>query len=278
MAGAIRWFFSGLSKILPETLSEKIHHAAIRIYHRKSIRDFRRKDFPNLPVIKCEIGYNKFGIYCVPSSSRSRPAAHKILSNLVHELDTISFIREQCNEGDIIHAGTYFGDFLPAISSACSGVVWAFEPNQQNHHCAKVTILMNGLENVKLHHAGLSSSNEELFVQTKDDEGKDLGGSSRIVEQGIEGSDSVSTYAIDSAVPEERVISIIQLDVEGYEVSALQGAMSSIRRCLPILILESEEGATFFEEQWFKENILSLGYSESRRLDENRVFEVQAKN
>ena len=52
-----------------------------------------------------------------------------------------------------------------------------------------------------------------------------------------------------------RNVSIIQLDVEGFEQPALKGAMTTIARCRPILILE-----TLADHTWFTERILCLGY------------------
>jgi hypothetical protein len=65
----------------------------------------------------------------------------------------------------------------------------------------------------------------------------------------------------------ERHVSIIQLDVEGFEQPALMGAMETIKRCKPILILENCP-----EPDWLAENILSLGYRISGNLHKNTVF------
>ena len=59
----------------------------------------------------------------------------------------------------------------------------------------------------------------------------------------------------------------MQLDVEGYEQQALAGAMRTIIRCRPILILENLP-----ERHWFEANILRLGYRETGKLHENFIF------
>lgn len=85
------------------------------------------------------ISHNEYGKYCVPKSSSIRPAARKILSGEVYEPETIEFMRVNCGDGDVVHAGAYFGDFLPALSAGMSagGKVWAFEPNFENYYCAR---------------------------------------------------------------------------------------------------------------------------------------------
>jgi len=63
-------------------------------------------------VLGCFVAYNPYGGYCVPQSSHHRPAAQMILRGRVWEPDTIKFVRD--------HAGTYFGDFIPALSAGCA--------------------------------------------------------------------------------------------------------------------------------------------------------------
>ncbi len=79
--------------------------------------NFKKSDYDALDALKCVISYNKYGGYCVPNSSRHRPAAQKILFNKVHEAKTIEYMVSKSDmNGEIVHAGTYFGDFLPALS------------------------------------------------------------------------------------------------------------------------------------------------------------------
>ncbi len=227
----------------------------------------------NGEVLNCMIAYNKYGGYCTPISSNQRPVVQQILKGRIHEKDTIDYIREHCKDGDVVHAGTYFGDFLPGISRALSpnARIWAFEPNAENFKCAQITIILNGLENVVLRHAGLGAdeSVQRLLIQTAD--GVNLGGTSRIVGQEENGeSEAIRIVSIDKSVPPDRNISIIQLDVEGYEKEVLQGAMQTIKRCKPTLILEINN-IDLTKASWFQENILSMGYAVSGRVHMNTV-------
>ncbi len=221
---------------------------------------------------------NRFGIYAIPESSRHRPVVRKILAGDVHEPDTLEFIRNNCAKGDVVHAGTYFGDFLPGISSGMSegARVWAFEPNTENYHCAERTIRLNKLENVILRNAGLgvSSASGKLLIQGID--GTSLGGASRIGNPDDEGKlEEIRIVSIDEVIPEDRKISIIQLDVEGYEKNALAGALKLIARCKPILILEDNSGAA--DTVWFAENILSMGYDMTGKVHNNAIFETKRR-
>ena len=184
-------------------------------------------------------------------------------------------MRSRCGRGDIIHAGTYFGDFLPALSDALApgALVWAFEPNRENYRCARITLELNEAANVRLTHAGLGAQRSCLLVEITDSSGIALGGLSRIVQtQGATRCEPVDVLTIDEAVPAGRDVGILQLDVEGLEKEALQGGLNTIRRCLPLLILESRPGSNLPQDAWFADSVLSLGYQQVGRLHGNLVF------
>jgi FkbM family methyltransferase len=225
-------------------------------------------------VLNCMIAYNALGGYCTPLSSFQRPVVQQILKGRVHESDTIEYMLKNCGHGDIVHAGTYFGDFLPGLSTGISqnAKIWAFEPNLENYRCAQITILLNGLENVTLKNAGLGEANavKKMLVQT--DDGTNLGGASRIVNEQENGTTiKIAIVSIDQSVPSDRNVSVIQLDVEGYEKEALQGALNTLQRCKPILILEDNHDDLITSE-WFLKNIMSLGYVLSGKVHMNTVL------
>jgi FkbM family methyltransferase len=227
-------------------------------------------------VLECKIATNRYGSYCVPASSAKRPAAQAVLRGEVYEPDTIAFMTAHCGDQDIVHAGTYFGDFLPALSAAigAGAKVWAFEPNSESHRCAEITMLLNGIGNVELRNAGLGATTSTSLLQTTNAKGRALGGTSRIVSRVVPGAtgESVDVVAIDDAVPSDRSVGILQLDVEGYEQQALTGAFETIRRCRPILVLEQQPSHAFLDEAWFADNVLSMGYQLAETMHLNRVY------
>jgi len=182
-----------------------------------------------------------------------------------------------------VHAGTYFGDFLPALSQACNpgAKIWAFEPNSENYRCAKITILINDIRNVELKHAGLGERNEKLTLLVSDEKGLARGGTSQIIlddkSEISGGTETVQIVTIDDLIPSDRSISIIQLDVEGHEKQALTGALSTIKRCLPILVLEVIPGSTLIKSKWFLESIMKLGYKMMGSVHGNVIFVCNTK-
>jgi len=239
------------------------------------MKSLTREQFDRLDSLKCAIGYNVYGAYCVPLSSKHRPAATLILKGEVYEPRTVEFLRANCGAGDIVHAGTYFGDFLPALSRACLGMVWAFEPNLENYRCARITALLNDLSNVELRRAGLGAANGALPLVTVDADGLARGGSSTFMNGGSSQPgqmEIVPVVSIDEAVPEDRQVSIIQLDVEGFEQPALAGALKTIARCRPVIVVEVLADSDILPTEWFARNILDLGYRITGTIHGNAVL------
>ena len=116
-------------------------------------------------------------------------------------------------------------------------------------------------------------TDEQLFNAswvTHDEAGRSLGGASHITASRGDhepGTMAVAQVRIDRVIPASRRVSLIQLDVEGFEEEALAGAAGVIARHKPILILETTP-----RDDWFSEHILALGYRKTRKLGRNTVF------
>jgi FkbM family methyltransferase len=226
-------------------------------------------------TLNCCVAYNRYGGYCVPLSGMNRPAVRYVLAGEVWEEATIEFLSSRCPGGDIVHAGTYFGDFLPALSRmlADGSQVWAFEPNRESYRCARITIGINRLDNVHIEHAAVGERADTRDLVTGE-RGSALGGASHIApDNGAAGrppmlrTEATQIKAIDEIVPETRTVSIIQLDVEGYEQRALSGALRTVRRCRPLLVLESLP-----EKDWMAQNLEPLGYRQEAIVADNFVL------
>lgn len=239
--------------------------------------------FVRSSALQCTVAYNRYGGYCIPWSSRHRPAAQRVLAQDVYEPDTIEFMCTHCGDGDIVHAGTFFGDFLPALSKAVApgARILAFEPNAENYRCARITMEINACTNVTLNHAALGATTGHLQLRTADADGVPLGGASHLVahdsnEDQAGATEPVRVLRLDDAIATGRPISLIQLDVEGYEQEALSGALATIRKWRPVIILEVWAHSPLLESDWLRDNILSLGYRRTRNLHGNAVLECGA--
>jgi len=129
---------------------------------------------PDRRVLCCVVAYNRHGGYCVPRGAMHRPCAQAILRGEEFEPETVKVIQHHAAAGDVIHAGTFFGDMLPAAAraTAARGLVWAFEPNRESHRCAAITVALNGLVNVRLEHAALGAAASEALLRVRGGPGR----------------------------------------------------------------------------------------------------------
>jgi FkbM family methyltransferase len=219
------------------------------------------------------VASNEHGSYCVPRSSAHRPVARKILESKVWESETLDLVRGADPEGDIVHAGTFFGDFIPALarSRGAGALVWAFEPSGENYRCARATVTLNGLENVTLRHAGLDVQSGTALLATTDRTGLPLGGASRVVRDRARArwseNEQVDLVAVDDVVGSDRRVAVVQLDVEGHERQALTGALRTVTRCRPLIVLETLPTAS-----WIEDHLVPLGYRVEGEVDANKIL------
>jgi|694.fasta_scaffold71882_2 FkbM family methyltransferase len=181
------------------------------------------------------ISKNKYGLYSIPKEVEYTYTAQLILEGGVHEDTTIEYLRSI--GGNIIHAGTGFGDFLPALKDCDS--VWTFEPNTLMYQSSLETISLNNISNVKLFSDALGDYNGIAKLKKIDEDGIEMGPRSEMSNDGVE----VKIVKLDSVIPKDCKISLIHLDLEGYEFKALNGAKEIIERDRPIIVLEIDTRA-----------------------------------
>ncbi len=172
----------------------------------------------------------------VPAAASDRPASASILKGKYYEQTTHMLLRLlfERRPGDLIHAGTFFGDMLPSFAAACPGTVYAFEPVLESYVLARQCVNANDLQSVHLFNSGLSRKLGGARIMThRKDVGENIGGGARIRKNG---GTQITTVAIDSLGLKD--LSVLQLDLEGHERLAVMGARKTIERCRPVVLLE----------------------------------------
>lgn len=216
----------------------------------------------------CFISKNKYGLYCIPNKSSHRPAAKKILKQKVWEPNTIKYILNN-SQKDIIHAGTYFGDFLPAISKI-DGNAYCFEPNPINYQSAYLTTILNSIDDVSISNCALGNYQGICNLKIKQAD-KFRGGGSKIVKNSTSNTIKVEINTLDNLFDDMQNIGLIQLDTQGSELEILKGGRNIIKRNKPTLILQ-----TFNKnDKWIKENIISMGYRMAGTCDSNKILKIE---
>jgi len=98
-----------------------------------------------------------------------------------------------------------------------------------------------------------------------------MGGKSKVSEKEKEDLKNIKikTVKIDEEIPDSRNISVLHLDVEGYERQALKGSIETIKRCKPTIIVEKVP-----DKRWLMDNIYNIGYSRAGTVHHNTIFEA----
>ncbi|MDH4462611.1 MAG: FkbM family methyltransferase [Acidovorax sp.] len=137
-------------------------------------------------------------------------------------------------QGDVLVGGAYFGDQAVLVARAIAGrglKVHCFEPNPQQAQMLQRNIDLNHLTNVAVNVAGLwSRSGERMRLDGFDSF------ANMVTAQDGSGFDTVAMD--DYARQQGRRIGLIQLDIEGAELSALQGARELLARDKPSVVFE----------------------------------------
>jgi FkbM family methyltransferase len=114
--------------------------------------------------------------------------------------------------------------------------VWAFEPHPVNQRWLRRNIAMNGLgAAVEVH--GVALGDRPGTASMKLGPGQVSGGNAAITGDGAGDGVAVPVVTLDSFAWPARV-SAIKLDVEGYEVRVLRGAVDLIARDRPVILGE----------------------------------------
>jgi len=128
----------------------------------------------------------------------------------------------------VIQAGGNLGVFPKGLSEVFDKV-HTFEPDQLNFEC----MLKNctGCTNIEFYNSGLGNkiTTGRISYNPLDNCG---------AVQIAEGGTDLNITTIDSFNFTD--IDLIWLDIEGFEVKALQGARQTIERCKPVIILENK--------------------------------------
>jgi len=210
-------------------------------------------------------------VYFVPDYAAHRPVARTILNRRYVEPALHTLVRRVMarRPGNVVHAGTFFGDMLPSFARKTPGLVYAFEPVVENYLLARAVVDANDLDNVVLLHAGLGAQLGLATIGTSRGE-RHLGGGSRVVTGPAASkflSQKASMLSLDQLSVEN--LSLIQLDIEGYELQALRGAARTISAQQPVIVIEDNKKNC-------GELLTRLGYVHVAQIERDHVYVPEA--
>lgn len=197
---------------------------------------------------------------------RIRPAHRNYRDS--HETEVFQYLRSVTHAGDVVlEVGANVGIFtvLLARCVAPSGRVFAFEPAPLTRAALEDHLALNGAQNVVTvvpEALGSECGTSDFFVEEMSGQNtlskthSRIPGAKRI---------SVSVNTIDAFCDANEIApSLIKIDVEGFEHSVLRGAMQTLRKACPRVIVE------FHPMLW---NETGTSFEEIRALIEEAAYE-----
>lgn len=163
---------------------------------------------------------------------------------------------------NVIHAGGNMGIYALEFAKQCENV-YVFEPADENFSALALNCAMT--ENIFLYKAALGNNHETINV-VNETEDKQCGAWK------VKGNGKIPTLKIDDLNLND--VSIIHLDIEGYELYAIQGATNTIKRCRPLLsfeVLNHNIQYGYTQTQLF-DYVISLGYKTSKQVGNEIIF------
>jgi FkbM family methyltransferase len=171
---------------------------------------------------------------------------------------------------DIIDVGGYIGDSLLILCPLTRKNVYTFETVSENFNFLEKTIIYNNLTNVKPFRMALGSGKRTVYINGD-------GSGATVSDGGESDSEKVEMNTLDNIVEQYNLnVGLIKVDIEGAEQDFLKGAMNTIRKYKPILLLSIYHSINdFFEikpivESW------NLGYRYKivKPMDGNLIAET----
>ena len=168
------------------------------------------------------------------------PGIRVLITSLVQKLD------EHKDEGWFFDVGANVGLYVWEVAKVCpTRKILAFEPDPANFELLEMTRKEADIQNLELCPDALSNQTDEVsFSQDPltSATGCIRGEETPWIEQYLNASTNqitVNTRTMDSAVYDNKIPSLIKIDVEGHEVEVLEGAIHTLSDAKPLLIIES---------------------------------------
>jgi FkbM family methyltransferase len=140
------------------------------------------------------------------------------------------------------------------------GAVIAFEPDKINYQKALHNISLNDVSTIKLMNIGLGNENKTYKLYAVNDENR---GMNRILEHSsAHPFTEISVRKLDDVIAESggKKVDLIKIDVEGFEMNVLRGAVSTLKTSKPVLFIELDDN-NLKEQQSTAAQLIAFLYS-----------------
>lgn len=141
-----------------------------------------------------------------------------------------------------VDLGANFGVHTLEMARLTMNKVYAFEPQPQNFALLLENVKNNGLQNVVTIPKAVGCNVEMVDIPMFDlhEDGRQNLGDVSVNLACHSAKTSVECCTLDS-MPELNHVDFLKIDIQGYELFALQGMTHILRRCSPTMIVEFED-------------------------------------
>ena len=151
-----------------------------------------------------------------------------------YELGTLDVMRQILKPTDtVLDVGANIGLMTCVAARRVSHVI-AMEPAAKTAQRLRLHIKINGLSNVTVLQKGCRSHAGEARLYLRPEFG--IGATTMLRPSDGEADEVVEVVRIDDVI--EGPVDFIKLDIEGYELPALRGALGLLERCRPLVCME----------------------------------------
>lgn len=171
-------------------------------------------------------------------------------------LDAISYL--PMGDGDIfVDVGANIGNHTVFFAGPLQRHVYAFEPERGNLANLSANLDANGLgDRVQIFDCALGSEPGAARLEQRIPGNS---GTFYTVASNFEAADEVEVNRLDDLLVDFPVrLGLLKIDVEGAEISVLDGAETVLRRDLPYVVVEAHDGLTYRRAL---ERLVPHGYS-----------------
>ncbi len=137
----------------------------------------------------------------------------------------------------VFDVGSNIGEVLFNMAKVNpDGKIYGFEPVQSTFEKLSKNVSLNPFQNISIKRLALSDKNEIVYYQSK----QGHSGGTMMSKSPSADSDFIEAIKLDDFVQNNAIqqIDFIKVDIEGFEMNFLMGAIESIQKFKPLLFME----------------------------------------
>ncbi len=183
------------------------------------------------------------------------------------EIASVEHILNACDHHEcVIHAGANVGAYALKFSQAFKQV-YAFEPDRCNFKCLSLNTLH--VHNIYPMFAALGAHSGTIHMHNPEPANCGTAAVSPVTHKG-----HIPMIQIDHLNLQH--VSCVHLDLEGYELLALQGAQKTISRCKPLVVVEwLNHGVNYgYTLQDVQRLLYDWGYTHMKAVGSDMMFKA----